>query len=115
MHQWYRYEGRANQQWVALDRGNGYWQLKAAHSGKCLTVYDGSIENGAYVSQQSCNNNSSQQFKPELRGDGYFFLRARHSDKCLRIPNYSKNNGVFIIQYSCEIEDLNKWSFTQIN
>jgi hypothetical protein len=78
VHQW-DYEGAANQQWIVTDLNNGYFKLKAVHSGKCLDVNDASPTPGANVQQYTDNGGTAQQWYLEPRGDGYFSLLSRCS------------------------------------
>src|SRR5688572_11311618 len=64
VHQW-SCHGGANQQWVAVDRGNGYHSFRSVHSGKCMDIYGGSsvMTNGAKIVQWTCHDGYNQQFK----------------------------------------------------
>ncbi|MFB8188889.1 RICIN domain-containing protein, partial [Microbacterium sp. NPDC055988] len=54
--------------WSRNDVGNGYSQLVASHSGKCLTLRDGNIADGASYGQWNCGVTSGADYlKFELR------------------------------------------------
>ncbi|WP_060887888.1 RICIN domain-containing protein [Streptomyces caniscabiei] len=62
VHLW-SYEGGTNQQWRAESVGtSGQYRFTARHSGKCLTVDNGSTANGARLSQQPCTGSGGQTF-----------------------------------------------------
>lgn len=62
VHLW-SYEGGTNQQWRPESVGtSGQYRFTARHSGKCLTVDNGSTANGARLSQQPCTSSAGQTF-----------------------------------------------------
>ncbi|MEU0389292.1 RICIN domain-containing protein [Streptomyces chartreusis] len=62
VHLW-SYEGGTNQQWRPESVGtSGQYRFTARHSGKCLTVDNGSTANGARLSQQPCTGSAGQTF-----------------------------------------------------
>ncbi|PPS72501.1 MULTISPECIES: RICIN domain-containing protein [Streptomyces] len=62
VHLW-SYGGGTNQQWRPEPVGtNGQYRFTPRHSGKCLTVDNGSAANGARLSQQPCTNSAAQTF-----------------------------------------------------
>ncbi|MER6678413.1 RICIN domain-containing protein [Streptomyces sp. NPDC000983] len=62
VHLW-SYVGGTNQQWRAESTGaDGRYRFVARHSGKCLTVDNGSTANGARLSQQPCGTSNAQRF-----------------------------------------------------
>jgi hypothetical protein len=57
----YTCSGRTNQQWQLRDV-NGYVQVVARHSGKCLDVTSASTADGAAVVQYACGSGTNQQW-----------------------------------------------------
>ena len=53
--------GAPEQRWSFVHQDNGYYQIVASHSGKCLDVAGGTTGNGAKVDQQSCSDSANQQ------------------------------------------------------
>ncbi|WP_371648578.1 MULTISPECIES: RICIN domain-containing protein [unclassified Streptomyces] len=63
---------------------SSYVRLQVEHSGKCLTIQDGAIRNGAYAVQSTCDASADHQlFSLKPAGSGTFELRAKHSGRCL--------------------------------
>lgn len=54
--------GSANQQWLPVALGGGYYRFVARHSGKCLDVPSSSIDNGVVLQQWDCNGTAAQAF-----------------------------------------------------
>ncbi|MFF0204313.1 RICIN domain-containing protein [Streptomyces sp. NPDC005017] len=62
VHLW-SYVGGTNQQWRPEAVGTGgQYRFVARHSGKCLTVDNGSTADGARLSQQPCTSSNAQRF-----------------------------------------------------
>ncbi|MFG3236435.1 RICIN domain-containing protein [Streptomyces antibioticus] len=62
VHLW-TYVTGTNQQWRPEPTAtNGQYRFVARHSGKCLTVDNGSTANGARLSQRPCDNSNAQKF-----------------------------------------------------
>ncbi|MGW0824088.1 RICIN domain-containing protein [Streptomyces sp. NPDC002845] len=110
--QWECYDAPDNQTWnfVAVgdsDLGDGfladgYYAIRADHSGKCLDVAGASIADGGTVHQWTCDSKkTNQQWRLVQRPNGYFSLIARHSGKCLEVAAGSQANGAAMVQQTC--------------
>ena len=87
----------ASQRFDLLDRGNGYFRIRARHSGQCLTLdwRGGSYVNGTAVVQlPNCYANYTPQAEWRIEwvwqsdvGSWYELLRNRATDKCLDTRN----------------------------
>ncbi|MCW2635674.1 MAG: putative carbohydrate-binding protein [Blastococcus sp.] len=104
-----------NMQWTATyagyDGAGMYYQLKVAHSGKCLDVLGNANTDGAQVVQNPCAYNGGdwgQQWRfvqtSYANGKWYYEVVARHSGKCL------DKSGWNVIQYNCHGGDWQQWS-----
>ncbi|OJV12603.1 MAG: hypothetical protein BGO21_02325 [Dyadobacter sp. 50-39] len=93
--------GGANQRWVVVANGAGYYALNASHSGKNLDISGFSQDDGARVQQWIAGVGTNQQFQLIDAGDGYFQIKARHSGKCLDVASASTANGALIQQWAC--------------
>lgn len=69
------------------------FSIFARHSGKALTVHQGSQRNGKDVRQFTYDDENYQQWRLEDAGNGYFKLVAAHSGKVLTIDKASKKDG----------------------
>lgn len=99
--------GGANQQWQ-IGAANGYFSLKAAHSGQCLDVANASTAAGAALTQWGCNGANNQQFKLQMQGGG-FALVARHSGLCVGLENGGAANGTRLTQQGCNGSASQTW------
>jgi glucosylceramidase len=61
--QLWAYVGGSNQQWQPVALGNGYYELVARNSGKCLDVTGGSSGDGVRLQQWSCYGGPNQTFR----------------------------------------------------
>jgi Alpha-L-arabinofuranosidase B (ABFB) domain/Glycosyl hydrolases family 2, sugar binding domain/Ricin-type beta-trefoil lectin domain/Glycosyl hydrolases family 2/Glycosyl hydrolases family 2, TIM barrel domain len=61
IHLW-TYVGGANQQWIAVSEGNGYYHFVARHDGKCLDVPGASTADSVQLQQYTCNGTGAQSF-----------------------------------------------------
>lgn len=109
--EWCSYNGM-QMQWsatyVGYDGAGLYYQLKVAHSGKCLDAGDANTD-GTQVMQNTCNSGDwSQQFrfvrKSWANNQYYYEIVARHSGKCL------DKSGWNVVQWNCHGADWQQWS-----
>lgn len=92
--------------------------FKAAHSGLCLDVENGSQSNGVKVQQWGCNNTGAQQWEIVYVGSGdkfngqagnYYALININSDKCLEVRDWSTYNGAQVTQWDCHYGANQQW------
>lgn len=84
------------QQWLLNDLGNGYFQIKSRHSGKCMRA------SGDNIVQYTCYDDYwTEMFTREATSDGYFIYRNRDTNKCLRVQNSATGSGVSIVLDDC--------------
>jgi hypothetical protein len=84
------------------------YNLRAAHSGKCMDVMGGTgaTANGAAVQQYDClgaaQSNQHWTFTPTGDGSTYY-VKALHSGKCLDVAHGTGaiDNGAHVQQYDC--------------
>lgn len=105
--QQYGCHGGANQQFYPLwfpgrDGAAQGLEMRAAHSGKCLTVDGADDRNGARIVQSSCARVDHQRFSTH-RGTFGVQLRPKHVDKCLaRDGRRNDANGAHILLWACD-------------
>ncbi|NIN53499.1 MAG: hypothetical protein GTN80_10315 [Nitrososphaeria archaeon] len=97
------YEGLISQKWTVEPIGDGYYKIAVKSDGRCLTVQDGSMEDGAAVIGQIYQGADSQKWKMELGADGYYRFTANHSGKYLSVQDFT------LIQESYSGADYQKW------
>ncbi|WP_091028339.1 RICIN domain-containing protein [Microbacterium oxydans] len=75
----------ANFLWSLKDVGNGYGQLVAGHSGKCLTLSGGTADGANYVQTDCGATTGADNLKFLLRPAGTVALVAKDSGKALGV------------------------------
>lgn len=101
--QWDCWGPSKNQQFYALrfpawDGGAGRYELRAAHSGKCVTALDGDDRNGTPIVQSACVGGDHQRFSAKTTAYG-IELHPLHVDKCIdrgaEEPITARNGALF--------------------
>ncbi|SDL81280.1 RICIN domain-containing protein [Streptomyces wuyuanensis] len=91
-------------------------QLRAEHSGKCLTITKGSLRNGADAVQSACAGDAAnQRFDMAATGAGTFELRAGHSGKCLEVAGKDSKPGSVVQQYWCGQGQHQQWRLVMVD
>ena len=82
---------------------NGPTRLVAASSGKCVSVWAGSVADLSRVVQWTCGDGApSQMFALRPAGGvDEFFVVAEHSGKCLAVNGGATGDGAGIVQWPC--------------
>lgn len=107
--QWTCGNDQGNQHWRFVATGDGYYTLRAVHSGKCL---DGawSTADGGNVQQWTCGNDQiNQQWRLVQKDNGYFAVVNRHSGKCLDVARWSTADGGNVQERTCDGQDDQQW------
>lgn len=84
--------------------GNGFYEIRAQHSDKCLDVAHKSQAHRANVIQGTCVGGLNQQWRIVLVSDGRFQIRARHSDMCLDVAHKTMAHAGDVIQGTCSTD-----------
>jgi hypothetical protein len=93
----------ANQVFKLRKLGTDY-QIIAAHSNKCLESLNDSPDEGALITQVTCNSinyNQRWQFTSIPDTAGGYRIMNQHGEKCLAVAEASQNNGGQLIQTAC--------------
>lgn len=93
----------------ALETYTSAFNLIASHSGKCITVQSGSLEDNANVRQWACDDTDKRRFTLEPMNDGFYRLVAKHSNKCLAVIGSGTADGTDINQWTCANADNQKF------
>ncbi|KNB49501.1 RICIN domain-containing protein [Streptomyces caatingaensis] len=99
--------GGATTTYAAPADTSSFVRLRAEHSGKCLTIEDAKIGEGAYAVQQSCSDDlDNQLFQLRSAGAGTISVWAKHSGRCLGVgPNTDWN----VQQLWCPDNSSQRW------
>jgi hypothetical protein len=85
----------------ALETYATAFNLIASHSGKCVTVQSGNLNDNANIRQWTCDDDEWKRYSLEATTDGYYKIVAKHSNKCLTVINGGTANGTDINQFTC--------------
>ncbi|MEU9831143.1 RICIN domain-containing protein [Streptosporangium sp. NPDC048047] len=91
-----------NQRFTFRPTTNGFFQVVARHSGKCLDVQKQSLALRALVQQWDCRTGAAnQEVRLERKSNGYHLLIFRHSGQCLTL-----NTSGQMQQFDCKTPTL---------
>ena len=121
VHQW-EYVGGANQHWQITPVGNGYYTLKAKHSGLALAVDLNPATNGGLNStfkgvnifQYGTNQDDNRLWKIEPVGNCYYKLTNKHSSQVLDVSGVSEANGANVQQWSYGEGENQQWKLVPV-
>jgi hypothetical protein len=78
------------------------FQIRAAHSSKCLGVQNSSLANSAKIVQLTCQPAAAnQQFRLVKQTDGSYWVQSVLSGKCLNVQGGGTADSTAIIQFTC--------------
>lgn len=92
----WRDTGTAEQRWRFAHKEDGFYQIIAEHSDKCI----GAAADGVALAQQSCGDAPSQQWRIQPLNDGMLRLVARDSGNVIDVSNCRMADGTPIQQWS---------------
>lgn len=86
------------------------YSLVVRHSGQCLDIAGGSVENDAYAVQSPCTGSASQRWTFEFSGvEGYYILVARHSGKALDVQYALTTENARVDQWNNVAQWNQRW------
>jgi len=97
--------------WTVRPLGNGYAEIIAQHSGKCLDVAHMSKDHAAPVVQGTCWRGDNQQWLFQPVGDGYYQVVNRHSTMCLDVAHAATTAYAPVVQATCWGGPNQQWRF----
>ena len=92
-------EGDQTQRWEFVHQQEGYYQIRAAHSDKCLAGAGSGSANVASLGQQSCAGDAREQWRIEPLNDGSVRLVTRGSKRVLDVVNCGMAEGTRLQQW----------------
>lgn len=91
-------------------------QLKAEHTGQCLTVPSGSLRNGVNAVQSACAEGAeNQQFDLAPTGAGTLEVRFKHTGKCLDVEGSGIKTGTVVQQWWCVGQQQQRWRLIMVD
>lgn len=107
--------GTGSQEWRLGSPGSYLYQFANSVTNACLTVKDGSRNDGAPITQTACNaTDPLQQFYALDAGNGAVTFRNRVTGKCLDVSGSSQASGAPIVQFACNGQQNQQWRITNI-
>lgn len=87
--------GRPSQAWTFMRQSDGFYELQNAGSGRCLSVYYNSLQQGAGLVQYDCHGWQDQEWQvvPDLVGGLSIALRSRSNGYVADVPGGTPLNG----------------------
>jgi hypothetical protein len=124
------YLAGANQQWYAIDAGEGYYSIINRHSGLAIDVASFSLDNGGNIQQWEYLGGENQKIKaisivgngvdpflPYLHNDdnnadgNWYWINIKHTQKAFDIGGWATANNSPVIQWDYLENDNQIWKF----
>ncbi len=110
--------GQDNQEWLAIDTGDGYFMLSPMSSsdGMVLEVAQASPNNGANIRIAPNVFGEHQKWRIDYRDNGYFVLKSKVSgeERCADVNAFSVANGANIVQWESLDGNNQHWRFERV-
>ena len=111
---WKQSEQKTRNQMFKIEKTlDGYYKIKAMHSGKVLDVFGGKAENCTNVQQYEYNETSAQKWKIVDAGDGYISFVSVCNGLYLDIAGASTANGANVQVYETNGTDSQKFKLEE--
>ncbi|MFI6650433.1 beta-galactosidase [Streptomyces sp. NPDC050529] len=104
--------GVSNQEWTAVDQGDGWVTIASMNSGKVLDVSGGRTDDGARVIQWNDSGAANQQWKLDDAGQGRVKIVGRASGKLLSVVESATTAGAAIEIRSDTDDPAQLWTAT---
>ncbi|WP_168123236.1 RICIN domain-containing protein [Paenibacillus sp. HB172176] len=99
--------GQDYQRWSLVNKGNGYYSIINADSGKYMDISGESTADEAHDIQWTSTGGQNQEWNMIDNGNGYFSIENRNSRKMLEIESASTSSDAIVVQSSPD------WSYNQ--
>jgi hypothetical protein len=104
-----------NEQWIWRQKEPAVYEIVNAHSGKCMTVQNGSMNNNAAILQFDCNGGANQEWGqlPSFSYNGYDYYSIMNwkSGRCITVKNVGVTNGSKLLQFDCNDASNSTWTW----
>lgn len=113
---WGQNQNNPNQQWVEIDRGNGYYSYQKQGTNHCLDGGKGGANRQDLYLWQCSANNQNQHWQKLSTNTGFFQLRKRNASGFAIDGGSNGANGQNVSLYDSSNPSHNlQWSITPIN
>jgi pectate lyase len=108
------YKASRNQQFLLTELDNGYWSIKAEHSGQAVDVAGASKEDGGNILQWNYHGGNNQQWQLKRSSNGAYSLVSRHSGHVMTVAD-DANAGGNVFQQTDSGTSNQLWYFNPID
>ena len=114
VHLW-TYANSTNQQFEITLQDDGYFTIKAVHSGKVVDVSGAVVANGTNIQQYESNNSAAQRWRIVRNNDGSFTLASKlNNNYVIDANNGTIANGTNLQLWPSNGTVAQKWSFIPV-
>lgn len=104
-----------NQRFDVKYLGNGYYTIKAVHSGKALEVPNSAMKIGTKITQNADNTSDSQQWIIKKAEGEYYYIISKSSELYMEIDKQAAKPGVNLQIQNHTGYDMQKFKFCNPN
>lgn len=104
-----------NQRFDVKYLGNGYYTIKAVHSGKALEVPNNAMKIGTKITQNADNTSDSQQWIIKKAEGEYYYIISKSSELYMEIDKQEAKPGVNLQIQNHTGYDMQKFKFCNPN
>lgn len=104
-----------NQKFDVKYLGNGYYTIKAVHSGKALEVPNNAMKIGTKITQNADNTSDSQQWIIKKAEGEYYYIISKSSELYMEIDKQAAKPGVNLQIQNHTGYDMQKFKFCNPN
>lgn len=104
-----------NQRFDVKYLGNGYYTIKAVHSGKALEVPNNAMKIGTKITQNADNTSDSQQWIIKKAEGEYYYIISKPSELYMEIDKQEAKPGVNLQIQNHTGYDMQKFKFCNPN
>ena len=113
---WAQNSNNVNQQWVEIDRGNGYYSYQKQGTNFCIDGNHGGADRQDVYLWQCVANNQNQHWQKSSTGSGFFKLIKRNAPGFTIDGGSNGSNGQNVNLYDSSRSSHNlQWSITPID
>ncbi|MBN1805522.1 MAG: RICIN domain-containing protein [Sedimentisphaerales bacterium] len=93
------YQGAANQEWLIVDLGGGWYKIVNTNNGRVLEVPGGSMSQGTRLADAVWTGADHQKWSFVNLGS-YYKILNKNSGMCINVSGASQNEGGWVVQWS---------------
>jgi hypothetical protein len=98
----------ANPNWNIVQVSTGVYEIKAAASGNCMTVWGNNYTNGTQLGLYACSGQAGSRWSVTPQGSSYQFRSIDNTSKCIDINGGGSGNGTKVQIWDCSATGTNQ-------